>query len=146
MDTALQALLSYQFILFCLCLAAITYVLRLTVQFFILDNPQMPGSRASAFWKELLLPIAPVVNGAVLGFLVKGSIYPEIVIDKAGRVMFGLVAGLLSGLVYRVVWGMIKSKMPSGVVGVVVADSPKELTNEELSKLTDDVSNGISKE
>ncbi len=139
MDTALQALLSYQFILFCLGLAAITYVLRLVVQFFVLDNPKLPGTRASALWKELLLPIAPVVNGALLGWLVKTSLYPEVVTGTAGRVFFGLVAGLLSGLVYRVVWGMIKSKLPSGVIGVVVSDSPPELTNEQLGKLTENV-------
>ncbi len=140
MDTALQALLSYQFILFCLALSAITYVLRLAVQFFILDNPKLPGSRTSKLWKELLLPIAPVLNGALFGWLIKGSIYPEMVHDTAGRVFFGLVAGLLSGLVYRVVWGMIKSKLPTGPDAPDQNDS--DFLSGKLGKITDQPENG----
>lgn len=140
MDTVLHALLSYQFVLFCLGLAAITYVIRLAVQFFILDNPKMPGSRVSAFWREFLLPIAPVVNGAIIGLLVKSSLYPTVVDGTASRVFFGLVAGLLSGLVYRVIWGLIKTKLPAGVVSTIENSTSKELTGEELSKITEDVS------
>lgn len=139
MDTALQALLSYQFILLCLAIASVTFVEKTLIQYFILDNPKMPGNRKSALWTEVILPISPVFIGVVATALIHGSIYPDDVKDAAGRIEFGLVGGLLSGLVYRVAWGMIKSKLPSGVVGVVVSDSPPQLTNEELSKLTDNV-------
>ena len=136
MDTALQALLSYQFILLCLSIAAITYVFKLTTQFFILDRPNMPGSRTSAFWTEVLLPIFPLFIGTMIGWLIKTGLYPEMVIGTAGRIFFGLVAGLLSGLVYRVVWGMIKSKIPESSI---IQNIPVNLTNDEISKITDDI-------
>jgi len=136
MDTALQALLSYQFILLCLSIAAITYVFKLTTQFFILDRPNMPGSRTSAFWTEVLLPIFPLFIGTIIGWLIKTSLYPEMVTGTAGRIFFGLVAGLLSGLVYRVVWGMIKSKIPAASI---TQNIPVNITNDEISKITDDI-------
>lgn len=144
METALQALLSYQFILFCLGLSAITYVIRLAVQFFILDNPKMPGSRTSKLWTELLLPIAPVVNGALLGWLIKTSLYPTGVHETVGRVFFGLVAGLFSGLVYRVIWGMIKSKLPAGSSSSDSVDL--NFLSEKLGKITDQPNNDTNKE
>ena len=56
MENALQALLSWQFVLFCLGIFAITFVLRKVAEY-ILDNPKVPMSKASKLWTELLLPI-----------------------------------------------------------------------------------------
>jgi len=109
MDAVFYAIFSWQFLLFCLGIAAVTFVIRKLVEFFILDNPKMPGSRASKLWKELLLPIGPVVGGALLGLVAYKYPYPEGIHSISGRVIFGLVAGLLSGLVYRVMKGLAKN-------------------------------------
>lgn len=108
MDAVFYAIFSWQFLLFCLGIAAVTFVIRKLVEFFVLDNPKMPGSRASKLWRELLLPIGPVCGGAIVALLAHGYPYPEGINSVSGRVIFGLVAGLLSGLVYRVITGMAK--------------------------------------
>lgn len=136
MDTALQALLSYQFILLCLAIAAITYVFRLTVQFFILDNPKMPGNRASKFWRELILPISPVFFGVILVLLVKDGIYPEGIVTQAARVNLGLVAGLLSGLIYKVVVGMLAAKIPAVATITTTTTIDPTNTNNPVSSVT----------
>lgn len=118
MDAVFYAIFSWQFLLFCLGLAAVTFVVRKVVEYFILDNPKMPGNRASKLWRELLLPVGPVVNGALVGLLATKYPYPEGIHSVSGRVIFGLVAGLLSGLVYRVIVGMLK-KTTSTVSNVV---------------------------
>lgn len=108
MDAVFYAIFSWQFLLFCLGIAAVTFVIRKLVEYFILDNPKMPGSRTSKLWRELLLPIGPVCGGALLGLVAAKYPYPEGINSISGRVIFGLVAGLLSGLVYRVISGMLK--------------------------------------
>jgi len=108
MDTVLQALFGWQLLFFCLGIAAVTFVIRKIVEFYILDNPKMPGSRASKAWKELFLPIGPVIGGALLGLCAVKYPFPDGISSVSGRVMFGLVAGLLSGFVYRVIKGMLK--------------------------------------
>lgn len=110
MDTMLQALLSWQFLLFCLALAAITFVVRKIVEY-VLDNPSVPASKESKFWKELALPILPVLLGCVGAVVAKQYPYPDGLTSISGRVAFGLVAGLLSGLVYRVVNSFLVGKV-----------------------------------
>lgn len=61
MENALQALLSWQFVLFCLGIFAVTFVIRKIAEY-VLDNPKVPMSKASKIWTELLLPIAPLFN------------------------------------------------------------------------------------
>lgn len=110
MDTVLQALLSWQFLLFCLAIAALTFVVRKIVEF-ILDNPRVPASKTSKLWREVLLPILPVVGGGLSGGFATHYPYPDGLTSASGRVIFGLVAGLFSGLVYRMVNSFITSKI-----------------------------------
>lgn len=113
MDNLLQTLLTWQFILFSLGIAAITEVIRRGIEFFILDNPKMPGTRASKFWREFLLPIAPYVNGILIAFFATKFPYPEGIDSVSAREFFGLVAGAFSGLTYRVITGLLKNKAPA---------------------------------
>lgn len=114
MDNALQALLSWQFILFCLGIFAITFVLRKIAEY-VLDNTKVPMSKGSKIWTELLLPIAPLVNGCILAYFAKSYQFPLNLNDTLSRIIFGIVAGLLSGLIYKVVKGLIKDKLPQKV-------------------------------
>lgn len=134
MDDLFQTLLSWQFILFCLGIAAITEVLRRGIEFFILDNPKMPGTRTSKLWREFLLPIAPVTNGVLMAVVAVKYPYPQEIHSFSARVFFGLVGGLLSGLIYRVVAGMIKAK------------NPQNISESEADQLTMEVSRSIDRE
>lgn len=110
MDTVLQALFSWQFVLFCLAVAAATFVARKVVEF-VLDQPSVPASKTSKFWTDLFLPIFPVVGGPLASWLASGYPYPDGLNGTSGRIIFGLVAGLFSGLVYRIAKSFLASKI-----------------------------------
>lgn len=107
----LSIFLTWQFLIFCLGLSAITFVVRKIVEYLMLCFPGLLGSKFSILWKSVLLPIGPVVNGAIAGVLADSFPYPESLgTSSYGRFSFGLVAGLFSGLVYRIVVELLKSK------------------------------------
>ncbi len=113
MDNVLQALLSWQFVFFALAIAAMTFVLKKVVEFAI-DNPSIPTgnvTKENRFWKELFLPISPVLMGAGAGYLAQMYPFPEGITSVSARVAFGMVAGLLSGLLYRIIKGTLVSKL-----------------------------------
>lgn len=111
MDQLLGFLFSFSFMIFCLGIAGISFVIRRMVEFLILDHPKVPTDRKNSWWRELILPILPVVIGGVLAFLAPEYPYPEALgVAVLGRVFFGVVAGLFSGLVYRVIIGLLKGK------------------------------------
>jgi len=126
MDAVFYAIFSWQFLLLCIGIAAMTFVVRKIVEYFVLDNPKLPGSRVSKLWRELLLPIGPVVGGALVGLVSSNYPYPEGISAASGRVIFGLVAGFLSGLVYRVIAGMLKKSIQSAT-GAIGGDSSGNL-------------------
>jgi hypothetical protein len=117
MDELLKIFLSWNFMIFCLGLSAFGFVLRKVIEYFILDNPHVPATKQSPIWRSLILPVAPVITGALAGYFAKGYPYPEgLSTSEYGRISFGLVAGLLSGLVYRVINELLKSKISQGNV------------------------------
>lgn len=125
MDNVLQALLSWQFVFFALAIAAMTFVVKKVVEFAI-DSPNIPTGNAtkeSRFWREVVLPISPVLIGAVAGFFADMYPFPEGIESTSARIMFGMVAGLLSGLLFRVIKGALASKLASVVGGTPEADS-----------------------
>lgn len=127
MDNVLQALLSWQFVFFALAIAAMTFVLKKVVEFAI-DNKSIPTggmTKENRFWKELVLPISPVVMGAGAGFLAKMYPFPEGIESASARLAFGMVAGLLSGLLYRIIKGTLASKL-AAVSGAPVAGTNSE--------------------
>ncbi|CAB4196487.1 hypothetical protein UFOVP1290_7 [uncultured Caudovirales phage] len=105
----LQALLSWQFILFGLCVFAVVFILR-TIMEYMLRNFKVVAKK-SRLWNELMLPIAPPIIGVVMSMFGKSLPYPENLTTFGGKIEFGLVAGLLSGLIYRVVKSFIASKI-----------------------------------
>lgn len=136
MDLSFAILTSWQFVLFCLGIAALTFVVRKVVEYF-LDKPEVPVNKTSKIWTELLLPIGPVISGAVLGFLFKEYPYPEGISSDSARMFFGLVAGLFSGLAYKIVKGLLTKKAD---------EVTSELENKDLSKLAETVKDSITKE
>lgn len=110
-DNVFQALLSWQFALFCLGIAGVTFVLRKLIEFFVLDNPKMPGTRTSKFWRDLILPIFPIVFGGMAAGFIHKYPFPDNLHSLSGRVIFGLVAGLFSSQVYRMMNSFLKNKL-----------------------------------
>jgi hypothetical protein len=100
MDTIFQALFSWQFLLFCLAIAAVLFVIRRVFEY-LMETRQIEAKN-SKLWKDLILPVLPVVLGPTAAYFAKAYPYPAGLHDASARVAFGLVAGLLSGLVYRV--------------------------------------------
>ena len=110
MNTVLQALISWQFVFFCLACAAVTFVAKTIIEY-VLDNPNVPASKHSKFWKDLFLPLLPIFFGPLGAWLAVGFPYPEGLGNTSARVVFGLVAGFLSGMVYRIVKSFLVSKI-----------------------------------
>jgi hypothetical protein len=126
MDQMLSNLFSLQFLIFCLGLAAVIFVVRKFVEFFV------KTVKVLKLWHELILPVFPVVLGGLTGLFAQMYPYPEGIGSASGRVLFGLVAGLLSGLVYRVVKSLLKAK-------ITFSESPDDDT------LIESVSESINK-
>jgi hypothetical protein len=141
MDPILQILLSWQFIFFGLAIAAVMYVIRLGVEY-ITSSLLKTGLAGSKLWNELLLPILPVVIGAISGFYLKLFPYPGFTPGADGypitgdRVIFGLVAGLLSTLLYRIIKSLLYTKLVSLAQTLnptsSVTPSPEQIVNEEI--------------
>lgn len=120
MDNALQALLSWQFLLFCVAVVSVTYVVRTVVDYVFGLFGRMP--KESHLWTELILPILPVILGSVGAFVAQQYPYPIEITSASGRFAFGLCAGLLSGLLWR--W--IKSAIGRRIAKTDIDDNPSE--------------------
>lgn len=103
MDLAISMLFSWQFVLFCLGIAAITYICRTIVEYFL----GVYNKKDSKLWTELFLPIGPPITGSIVAHLFKSYPYPQEINSIGGVIIFGLVAGLFSGLVYKIVKGLL---------------------------------------
>jgi Ca2+/Na+ antiporter len=108
MDPILQVLLSWQFILFGLAVAAVVFVIRRVVEYFMSFKTD---PKTLNFWNELVLPIMPVIVGPVSALLITSFPYPDGLVTKPSRFIFGLVTGLLSGLMYRVFKSLLFQKI-----------------------------------
>jgi hypothetical protein len=124
MDTILQTLLSWQFVFFSLGVAACVFVVRKIVEYLMAN--WAAAAKESKLWTELLLPILPVIMGAGGAVLLKMFPYPAGLTAASGRFVFGLVAGLLSTLLYRVINSLLGQKIVSIVSGVTSSSSSKD--------------------
>lgn len=112
MDSILQMLLSWQFIVFGLAVAALIFVIRQFIEYGLLNWFKINSkAKKMKLWHDLFLPILPVVLGGLLGFIFKTYPYPNGLSTNGGRVIFGLVAGLMSGLLYRVIKSLLFQKI-----------------------------------
>jgi hypothetical protein len=114
MDSILNTLLSWQFIVFGLAVAAALFVLRRLVEYcldiyFKVDKQ----SKLYKFWTELLLPILPMLLGSGGAVAISTFPYPNDLTTTGSRFVFGLVAGLMSGLFYRIIKSVVANKLHS---------------------------------
>lgn len=116
MDPILQTLLSWQFIIFGLAISAVVFVIRKIVEYSMTRWAKFAIN--ASFWNELLLPILPVILGALLAIIIQHFPYPENLTTGSSRFVFGLVAGLLSTLIYRVVNSLLGQKITEVITSI----------------------------
>ena len=101
----LTLLISYQLLLVCLGVSAIVFIIRKAVEFGLRKFNMCDNS----WWRELILPILPPLIGTAVVLLT--GLVPSGLETTGAKVLFGLVGGLLSGVIYRSIKSMIKSKL-----------------------------------
>ncbi|MCZ2224563.1 MAG: hypothetical protein LC122_13140 [Chitinophagales bacterium] len=121
---SLAILFSWQFVLLCLGISAVVYIIRLVVEYLL----QTFHKKESKLWVAVILPALPIFVGLFFGLKINSYPYPEGVSTLGAHSIFGLVAGLLSGLVYKIVKELISSK------------------SQNMGQLTEDLKNSIVKE
>ena len=110
MESMLQTLLSWQFVVFGLCIAAVMFTVRKAVEYVLVT---WKGKKNSKIWNDLLLPILPLFVGTLGAYVITSYPYPEELATDGGRAAFGLVAGLMSGLFYRSDKALVLQKLPA---------------------------------
>lgn len=65
----------------------------------------------ATLWKDLVLPIMPIVLGQAMALLLTLYPYPEGFTSLGARWMFGLVAGFSSGLIVRLYKSLLSGKI-----------------------------------
>ena len=97
MDNALTILFSSQFILFCLCITGIVMFVRRIAEYVF------PTLKTSKPWTDAILPGAPMVIGVIMSLVDKAYPYATGLTSTLDHVIYGVAAGLLSNVVYRIV-------------------------------------------
>ena len=138
MNEIINVFLSLGFVFACLSIVSITAIIRQFVEFF-LDKPWFPGSKFSVIYREILLPILPLILGIIAGVTIEKYPYPTELIGSGGRVIFWIVAGLLSGLIYKMIKGALVKQLPEEVAQKIT----NQMSEEDAKKLIEKVSDSI---
>jgi hypothetical protein len=109
-----STLFSWQFVIFSLGIAAITYPLRLIVDFFATSK------RVLKFWSDVALPTIPIFVGVGLGYVAAMFPFPDGLSAGWSRMIWGSVAGMFSTIMYRITKAFFKTWAPS------IDDKPAE--------------------
>lgn len=134
MDPLMQ-FMTWQFMLFSLAIAGVTFVLRTIVEYFI-KNPNK-----QKLWEDLILPLFPLGLGVLLGKFMTMYPYPDGLTSMGGHIVFGFVAGMFSGLVYRYLKSILNTKLQGSE-----PDAPPCPTGEQVDQsVIDSVRNSIQK-
>ena len=103
----LSFIVNLNFLFLCLGISAIVFVFKTIIEFIFKFYSR--NKFVYKLWKNLLLPLMPVLIG-VLVLFDKTYPFPENFNGIISRSMFGLTAGLFSGLVYRLIKELIIKK------------------------------------
>lgn len=109
MDQFIQTFLSWHLIIFCLSISAITFVLKKFANFAVTKIKIM--KKFHDFWFQVLTPTIPVIIGGIMSYFMGSYPFPEEISTTSSRVFFGFVAGMFSGLVYKVIKSYISKKV-----------------------------------
>lgn len=107
LDKIFETFVNPQTIIVCLAIYLATYVIRKIVE------GAWKNATDNRLWREVWLPIGPIVNGALIGLFAKTFVWPEFIgTSAAGRIMYGAICGVFSALIY----GRIRSWVQSAPV------------------------------
>lgn len=113
----LFAFLSWQFVFFSLGVMAVIFVLRTTLEYCF------SSLKTSNLWNSLILTISPVILGGLMAFLLKAYPYSTGLTSSGDHILFGAIAGLFSGLIFRVVKTTLGQQI-SGLVSSIGINLP----------------------
>lgn len=150
LDKIAETFVNPQTILICLAIYLMTFVIRKIVE------GAWKGASENRLWREVWLPIGPIVNGALIGLFAKTFVWPEFIgTSAAGRIMYGAICGVFSALIY----GRIRSWVQSAPmkVGQTKAEpdkapeplplptpTPEEVAPEPMLQPDPDMVNGVT--
>jgi|ERR1019366_1520668 hypothetical protein len=117
MDVVLQAFLSWQLVLFSLGIFFIVWMIRTLVEFCF---PKVINHRV---WTDLFLRLSPVIIGALVAKWATGYPYPTGPAESA-RIIFGLVAGGISSLLYGALKSMAGGYIRGMAQGILNVTNP----------------------
>ena len=102
----LSIIFGWQTAVLCCAIYAIVFVTRK-----VLEGIPVFKLAANKYWRDIVLPILPIVFGVVLGCIPTTEVlYPgNIGLTLINRIIFGAVAGLFSSWVYAKVYGAMTS-------------------------------------
>ena len=92
----IDLILSFPFVLISLGISAIVFVFK------TIGEEVFEDLLLSHWWNKVILPILPILVGAILGLSCKAYSFPEGVTGYSGRCLFGIVAGLASSSIYTI--------------------------------------------
>lgn len=102
----LEQFLSFQMLALCLLIFGLVWIQRKVLE---LKFPQL---KVYKWWKEFLVPVGPLGTGALFGVFATPYPWPEMFSNSwVSRGAIGFVAGMLSGLIYRLVWKNLLEKI-----------------------------------
>lgn len=107
MNELLSIYLNWQFIVLCVGISAICFIVRTIVEYAILNNPNLPGDSKNKFWRDVFLVLFPVLCGMAFPFIAKTFPYPAVVTETYSKFLFSASAGLLSPTAYRVIKALL---------------------------------------
>lgn len=109
MDSILTQFLTMPMLIFCLVVAVLVWTQRRCLEL------AWPKIKENKIWRELFLPIGPPGTGAILGGLIVNYPFPETLTSLFGRIFCGVVCGLASGTVYRILKKFLNEKLGTDV-------------------------------
>jgi hypothetical protein len=133
LDKIFEAFVNAQTVVLCLGIYLMTYVIRKVVEGF------WKGAKENRIWREVWLPLGPIVNGGALGVFAKQFVWPTAIgASMSGRIMYGAICGVFSALVYSRIRSFVQSA-PAKRGGVALpAGKPVVTTTPSVPPMTSD--------
>jgi len=111
-ETIVSVFLSPQTVLVCLAIYVMTYVIRRIVE------TTWKEAATNRYWRELAVPLGPIVNGVFIGLVASKFVWPEMIGSSlSGRIMYGAVCGLFSAHLYNRIRAWTKAKQAAKASG-----------------------------
>lgn len=109
MDSVVDLFFNLPTLIMCLGIYLITYLIRTIIETY------WENSKDNKFWNHIFLPLGAICNGMIIGYFAKLFPWPMAIGASAtGRVMFGGIAGMMSGFVYNRVKAWVNDNTKNG--------------------------------